>query len=123
MMNLDRAYRLLAAFYTLILMIGAIAILAGGRNAALTGISAVGCASGGGSMGIHPQTTFYEPSHVASACRRISGGYLASVIHNAHDAAVERRLDLDAHQQHFFRHAGHHALPLWKPRSTSLGDS
>lgn len=30
MMNLDRAYRLLAAFYTLILMIGAIAILAGG---------------------------------------------------------------------------------------------
>lgn len=30
MMNLDRAYRLLAAFYTLILIIGAIAILAGG---------------------------------------------------------------------------------------------
>ena len=29
-MNLDRAYRLLAAFYTLILIIGAIAILAGG---------------------------------------------------------------------------------------------
>lgn len=30
MMNLDRAYRLLAAFYTLILIIGAIALLAGG---------------------------------------------------------------------------------------------
>ena len=39
---------------------------------------------------------------------------LNSVIHHAYYITVQRAVDLDAYQQHFFRHAGYHAFPLWE---------
>ncbi len=66
-MSLQRAYVLLAGLYSLLPVMGVVAIFAGGGNAAGHGALVLRSARRGGAVGIHLESRHDEPTHVAAA--------------------------------------------------------
>ncbi|WP_340146958.1 hypothetical protein [Halomonas sp. PA16-9] len=112
-MTLDRAYYLLAAFYSLIVIIGVIAILAGGGTLLAPIHLMLGALSVIGLWGYILKRGFMNPRMWRPLAGVLGGGYRDSNVHHADNGAFERFINLDADQQYFFGHAGDYALPLW----------